>query len=142
MNYEIMTNVILLYNHDKEILLCKNKERNFYYLPGTKITLGKSVIASLSQYLSENYDLKLEKFYFLGIMENIYGNTHQLNLVFKIENGDKLQIKPKGEEIFEWVNLPISKQIDFQPEYLRDDLMHWLRGDKMFLTTEEKPFYS
>lgn len=146
MDFEIYAHAIMLSDHEGKILLCKNEERNFYYLPGTKVESGKSVVDSLKDYLLLEHNIKPKNFYFQGMVENIYkgdqAEHHQFNLVFKIDDGYKSPTYPKSKLVFEWVSLPLPENVKFEPSYLKKDIIIWLRGEGLYLSTKEKPFYS
>ncbi len=90
MQYEIFVRALVLVENERKILLCKNEQRDFYYLPGVSVAFGQSAEEALREYFKKFCKTEAKQLHFLGTFENIYGEDgvlhHQYSLVFKIED--------------------------------------------------------
>lgn len=138
MSFEIHAKALILFDHQGKILLLK--ERGKYLLPGSKVELGETAEKTLRKYLKETLSFAPLDLYFMGIHENIKseGDTtkHEYDLIFKVDGHD-FQIPEKN---FEWAILPLQRGIEFEPDYLKEDLSRWLKGKEIFLSTKDKAF--
>ena len=96
---------------DNEILLCKQKDKDFYFLPGGHIENGEKAEDALLRELSE----ELQTFYhedisFLGICENIFDLNkeevqHEINFIFEVIVSDNLNVSSR-EDHLEFIFIP------------------------------------
>jgi hypothetical protein len=140
--FEIYYGFIVLSSDQSKILLCKNEEENFYFLPIQRAKKGLSLEKSIDNYFREKFSQKINYLSYLGILENMYDGHHQYVLVFKIGCDFKEFFVPENGFIFEWIDVSFLRELDFQPNILKKDLLHWLDGEMVFLTTNAKIYFS
>ena len=85
-NFEICVRVIIQ-QRDK-ILVCRNKEKDYYFFPGGHLNFGESVPEALSREIKEELGIGVKDYSFAGVIDNIYEEDnqkhHEINLVFNV----------------------------------------------------------
>lgn len=118
---EVISRVIIL--KDDKILLCRNKERGNYYLPGGHVEFGDTMLKTVYKELNEELGLKEDEILdlkYVDILENLFGKdeitNHEIVLVFKAklaENAAVVSIEPHID--FEWRKMNELQNIKFMP---------------------------
>src|SRR3990167_2347689 len=124
MNIEIIARAAIVRN--RKILLCKAKEKNYYFLPGGHIEFGENLKAGLKREIQEELGLNSTTIEFFDIVENFFvqnkKNHHEINFIFSTMLENK-EIKSKEKYIeFEWFELDQLKKVNLLPETLKNIL--------------------
>ena len=126
MNIEIIARAAIVRN--RKILLCKAKEKNYYFLPGGHIEFGENLKAGLKREIQEELGLNSTTIEFFDIVENFFvqnkKNNHEINFIFSTMLENK-EIKSKEKYIeFEWFELDQLKKVNLLPETLKNILFN------------------
>ncbi|MEK7067022.1 MAG: NUDIX domain-containing protein [Patescibacteria group bacterium] len=122
------------------ILVCHSKKKDYYYLPGGHLEYGEKIKDALARELKEELDASLDKFSFIGAVDNIFTedgeNHHEVNLVFKV----KLKVnKTKSLEDhidFAFIDKKEFAKAAFYPIALKKAILKWLKDKKIFLASQ------
>ena len=124
----------------EEIILCRLKGAEWFFLPGGHIESGESARTALLRELQEEIgssDYKID--YFIGVCENIFPLEegilqHEINIIFKVDVPRELKFNTKEDHI-EFVSIAKSNLKDYKilPAALKDGLIEWLENKKSFL---------
>ena len=124
----------------EEIILCRVRNAEWFFLPGGHIENGESARAALLRELCEEIgvsDYKITSF--VGVCENIFPleegvAQHEINIVFKVDVPREIQVNTKEDHI-EFVSAAVNDLKDYKilPTTLKDGLLEWLRDEKPFL---------
>jgi 8-oxo-dGTP diphosphatase len=133
---EIIVRGVLVRNG--HILLCHNKRKKNYFLPGGHIEFNEGAKLALQREIREETGLKSEVGRFLGATEHTFRNKGQrlceINLVFEFEirGARASRLVPSAEKKIEFVWLPLRKlsQSRIKPPTLIKDLPDWLKNDR------------
>jgi len=140
--FEIIVRALIQYNG--KILVCRNKEKNYYFLPGGHIDFGESAESALSRELKEELDVSLKKYSFIGVVENVYSEDnqkhHEINLVFEVKT-DKVRERSKENHIdFFFFNQEELKRRIILPLALKNAMLKWCQDKKVFWASEAPTF--
>lgn len=118
---EVISRVII--RKDNKILLCRNKERGNYYLPGGHVEFGDTMVKTVYKELNEELGLKEDQILnlkYLEVLENLFGKdeitNHEIILIFSAtlaENAQAVSMEPHID--FEWKNVNELGDIKFMP---------------------------
>ncbi len=124
----------------EEIILCRVKDAEWFFLPGGHIEDRESARAALLRELREEIgvsDYKITSF--VGVCENIFllkegVSQHEINILFKVDVPQEVQINTKEDHI-EFVSVAVNnlKDCKILPVTLKDGLLEWLKNGKPFL---------
>lgn len=142
MTFKVHVYALILFDHEDKILLRRKKDSHFYYLPGAEVTLGQAAEKCLREYLSHQLKFIPSSIFFVGTMEEISVDEHNYALFFKVSRSKDALSLPEDDFVYEWKALPLSRDIELDPSYLKEDLSRWLKGKAIFLSTEDKAFSS
>ena len=136
---EIRTRGIIF--KDDEILVLKEKGKDYYHFPGGHAEFGEQLTKALTRELEEELVLKIKSYKLIGVVDNIYntpdGNHHEINFVFHVEaeniqdksNESKLEVVfMNPEEFFSERVLPFS---------IRNSIIQWKKDKKFFWVTDD-----
>lgn len=118
---EIIARVIIKNNN--KVLLCKNRERGYYYLPGGHIEFSENIINGLKREIKEEINCSLKIIKFLGILENFFKEKnfshHEINIIFEGKIKNK-KVKSKESYIeFEWIDIKNLDKIKILPKSIK-----------------------
>lgn len=137
-SFELCVRVIIQQNG--KILVCKNKEKNYYFFPGGHINFGETAEKALERELKEELYISIKNISFIGAIENVFEEEgkkhHELDLVFNVK-AEKVRDKSKEDHI-DFIFLDIkkfSKEIVF-PLALRDNILKWIKNGKIFWASQ------
>ena len=132
--FELCVRAIIQQNG--KILVCKNKEKNYYFFPGGHINFGETAKDALERELKEELYISIKSVSFIGAVENVFREGrkkhHELDLVFNVK-AEKVKDKSKEDHIdFLFFDTKrFAKEIIF-PLALRDNVHKWLKDGKIF----------
>jgi ADP-ribose pyrophosphatase YjhB (NUDIX family) len=123
----------------ENVVLCRVKGKDWFFLPGGHIENGESAKAALLRELNEeigqnDYDIPS----FIGVCENIFSldeNTLQqeVNMIFKVDLGVGFKIAGLEDDI-EFVT--VKKQglngLKILPGSLKEGILEWIKNGKIF----------
>jgi len=102
-----------------KILLCYSKKDKHYFLPGGGINFQELAEEAIYREFNEEMGLikeqiKINKF--IGIVENMFGNSHGIDLVFDVKlNTEKIGSLESDKIDFSWINIDELDNIDIRP---------------------------
>ncbi|MGB2762258.1 MAG: NUDIX domain-containing protein [Minisyncoccales bacterium] len=139
-NKEFEVCVRIVIQHQGKILVCKNKEKNYYFFPGGHIKFGESVKETLLREMKEELDLSVDKWIFIGTVENIFiednEKHHEINLVFNIDT-DKIVTKSQEDHIdFVFMDKNQFIRETVLPVALKKAILRWLDDKKIFWASQ------
>lgn len=127
------------------ILLCRNVQKGYFYLPGGHVEPGEPAAAALEREFLEETGLSVSSGPLLAVAEVIFHDgrraRHEVNLVFHVEQGEmlrrsgaegKVEDREEGppavrslepEIAFEWRTLGEAANIDLRPRAIRGGLI-------------------
>jgi len=122
---------------EDKILLCHNKERGFYYLPGGHVEHGETAVQALERELHEELGMNFAIGRFLGLFEYVFipdnpnkCHNHEYNLVFLVDSQECMPstvMQALEDDIgFAWIALNDLSDTPFKPKVLCGPLIEWL----------------
>ena len=131
-NYRVAT---LIKNNDK-ILLHKNKEDDFYAIPGGRIMIGETSEDALKREFLEEIGAKITIKNYLGMVENFFEYNlkkyHEVMILYE-SNFDRNTDFYKKEKIigkenngkieFVWKTIDEIKKLDLRPLFLKESII-------------------
>ncbi len=122
-----------------KILLCENKKRGFFYLPGGHVEHQESAAQALIRELDEEVGVRFSVQKFLGVFEYVFipdnsgkCHNHEYNFIFQVDAPEVLVTENPGSLedgiAFAWVALSDLDQTSFKPTRLKEPLMDWLKA--------------
>lgn len=137
-NIQVIARGLLV--HGDEIILCRTKDADLYFLPGGHVEDGESARATLLRELHEEIgDNEYTIGSFIGVCENIFPLEkgilqHEINFVFEVNVPENVVIASKESHI-EFENVPRNQlsNYDISPTTLKDGLLSWINDNEPFL---------
>ncbi len=131
---EIISRAVIIEN--EKILVCKDKERPNYFLPGGHVEVGEFSDDALIREMEEELSLKINSPSLIGIIENFYkarGIKHQeINLIYSANCND-LKLESNEEHIdFFLFSKEQFKEKDVRPRKVKDALIKWQKDKEFF----------
>lgn len=122
--------------HENKILVCKTRQKDYYFFPGGHIDFGEGSKQALIRELKEELGVSVKKCSFIGVAENMYEEEgrkhHEINLVFQVLLR-RLAIQSKEDHlVFALLNESKFSQERVLPLVLQKALMGWLHDKKIF----------
>ncbi|MCK4453882.1 NUDIX domain-containing protein [Candidatus Parcubacteria bacterium] len=136
--FEVCVRAIIQYQN--KILVCKHKEKDYYFFPGGHINFGESAKETLLREMKEELDLLPDKCKFIGAVENFFvednENHHEINLVFGTEV-EKINAESKENHIsFVLMDRNQFSQENILPIALKKAILKWLKDKKIFWASQ------
>ena len=125
--------------HGEEIILCRAKGADYFFLPGGHIEDGESARTALLRELKEETGASnFESPSFIGVCENVFSqeegvSQHEINIVMKVGVPLELKIHSQEDHI-EFVSIPRKDLNDYNilPVTLKAGLIEWFENAKPF----------
>jgi len=125
--------------NDEEVVLCRVKGKEWFFLPGGHIENGESVKAALVRELCEEIGEDSYKVSsFLGACENIFSlgeniSQQEINLVFKVDLPKNFKTRTKENDI-EFVKFEKRELggLKILHAALKDGLLEWEKSKRTF----------
>ena len=132
--FELCVRAII--QNDDRILVCKRKDKDYYFFPGGHIEFGETAEQALIRELNEELSILIKKVSFIGVGENILNQDdqkhHEINLVFKVL-ADKVEDKSKEDHIdFFFFNREKFSKEKVLPISLKEAIIKWQKDKKLF----------
>jgi 8-oxo-dGTP diphosphatase len=126
----------------REVLLCKNRERGYYYLPGGHVEPLESAAAALVREMREECGEEVVVSSCVAVDEHIFvqrgKRRHEINITFNISlQRDSLeQVQSREPHIdFTWVSLDDLPHHDLRPTHARELIVAAARGETQSWTS-------
>lgn len=123
---EVIARGILL--KDAAVLLCQNRAKGYFYLPGGHVDPGETAAEALAREFDEETGLTVHTGPCRAIFEVLFGKGGQeMNLVFHVEHQGELpdQVASQEDDIaFIWADLATLVDLDLRPRSIKA----WLVG--------------
>jgi 8-oxo-dGTP diphosphatase len=121
---------------DGYVLLCHNKKKKNYFLPGGHIEFNESATRALQREIREETGLKSAVGRFLGATEHAFRHKGErlceINLVFELDIRGARASRPvtSAENKIEFIWLPLRdlSRSRLEPQTLIKDLPDWLKN--------------
>ena len=119
-----------------KILVCKKKDKDYYFFPGGHLEFAESAKEALKREIFEELGLKILEANFIGATEHQFVEDgkkfHEINLIFQIKT-DKITTKSKeGHLQFFLFNRKQLAKEKVLPEILKKSVLEWLKNKKRF----------
>ena len=139
-NFEICARAVIL--KDGKILLCKRKNRSYYFFPGGHVEFGEKAEDTLKREIKEEINAEISKIEYIGTVENVFNDTdegarhHEINLVFsaEIEKTEASALESWLE--YAWLAIPEFEKSEVKPSTLKKSVRQWLGDKKTFWGSE------
>jgi 8-oxo-dGTP diphosphatase len=123
---------------NEKVLLCKRKDRDYYFFPGGHVEFGEYTEEALKREIKEEIDTNVTSCNFIGISENIFEDLfekkihHELNIFFetKIQSEDVHAMEDYLE--FNWLNVEDFLVASIKPVSQKNAIIQWMKDKKMF----------
>lgn len=142
-NFEVIARAVII--HNNKILLCKQKDKDYYFLPGGHVEWGEKTEDALARELMEELGVSVKSMKFIGAAENIFSKEkeqhHELNLVFytKLE---KITTESCEDHIcFCLLDIAKLSEENLLPFILKKSLVKWLEDKKIFWVSQHNNRY-
>ena len=121
---------------DGHILLCHNRKKKNYFLPGGHIEFNEAAKAALQREIKEETGLKNSVGRFLGASEHAFKykgrRVCEINIVFEfnIRGARAARPVPSAEKKLEFIWFPLRKlsRSRIEPQTMIKDLPDWLKN--------------
>lgn len=137
--FEIIARAVIL--RGDKILLCKRKDRDYYFLPGGHIEFEEQAEVALAREMKEELGVDLGDINFIGVSENIFRQDeklrHELNIVFSAQVGIENTESMEGHLTFCLTPLVQVKEQNLFPITLKNALIQWLNDKKVFWISQK-----
>lgn len=121
------------------VLLCQNRKRGYFYLPGGHIEFGESAALAAARELMEEAGLTIKPRECLCVQEHVFTQKgkrrHEVNVLLRAGISGKRKalapVKSLEEHIaFSWVAVGDLKSIDLRPEHHVHTIVRAAAGDR------------
>ncbi len=135
--FEVIARGVIL--KDDKILLCKLKDKDYYYFPGGHLEKGEDTVEALKRELKEELGMEIKKINFIGASENSFqqnGESKQeINLVFSAETEEQKVQALEDHLEFAWIEKEFLVKTLIFPISLKESVINWLEERKNFYTS-------
>lgn len=133
--YKFNYRVACVIKNNGKVLLHKNKDDDFFALPGGRVAVGEDSVATLKREFKEEIGTDIEVKEFEGLIENFFEYSdkkyHELMLLFEAEFCDKnyydkekiVGIEDNGKLEFVWKSIKEIKDLDVRPKFLKEKIV-------------------
>lgn len=126
---------------DGKILVCRKKNRKYYFFPGGHVEFGEDAKKALKREIREELGLNMKECFFIGSSEHFFTEDgkkyHEINLAFQTKIGG---VKTESKEDHLQFFLLNKKQLikhTVLPKPLKQALLKWFRDKKTFWAGRE-----
>ena len=121
---------------NKKVLLCKRKDRDYYFFPGGHIEFGEFAVDALKREMMEEIGAKVGKCDFIGVAENIFRDgereAHEINYVFQAEIDKENVVALEDYLEFRWLSWDEFEKAKILPTSLKKEIIKWEKDRKIF----------
>ncbi len=134
-SFEVIVRALILRNN--KILVCKRKDKDYYFLPGGHVEFGETAKEAIIREIKEERGRTLKNVSFIGIVENNYEEEfiehHEINIIFEAEEEESE--KPMSAEnhlIFKFLDYNSFKEKNIEPNILKTKIIEYINDKKIF----------
>ncbi|HBA85524.1 MAG TPA: ADP-ribose pyrophosphatase [Verrucomicrobia bacterium] len=132
-----------VYVHNGRLLVCHNRKKDNYFLPGGHVEFGESAGYALKREIKEEMGLSCTLGAFLGVVEHAFRyrgkKVCEINLVYEMKFKNLLSSAPapSKEKKLEFIWMPLRQiaRSKFEPAVVRKSLTQWLRASAPLILT-------
>lgn len=126
---------------DGNILLCRSKGKDNYFLPGGHVEFNEDSITALKREIKEEIDGAVIDTRFIGILENKFfqdgEEKHEMNIVFEVHlASSEIHVLEDHIECV-WVPLAEFKEGRVLPVSLKEKILQWMQDKQVFFGSEK-----
>ena len=119
---EVITRAVIV--RDRQILLCRAKDADWFFLPGGHVEFSEKLETALSREIGEELGLRAAIGPRIGVVENIYRKKnvryHEINFIFSVKIPKNSRIMSRENHIeFVWQEIESIKNVRLLPVSLR-----------------------
>ena len=123
-----------------KVLLCKRKDRDYYFFPGGHVEFGEFAREALEREIAEEIGAKVTKCEFIGTAENVFEDEknifHEINFAFQTEI-DRENISALEEHLeFRWLFWDEFGKAKVLPTSLKAEIIKWEKNKKSFCSSQ------
>ncbi len=129
---------------ENKILVCRRKDKDYWFLPGGHVDDGENSKEALIRELKEERGSEIKSLSFAGIIESHFmqdgEEIWEISLIYEARE-DKLHDETKSEEDhLEFDLIPIEKigEINLLPFFIKEGIFDWLSDGKPFYFSSSK----
>jgi len=136
---ELITRAVIV--HNDKILLCREKNKDNFFLPGGHIEFGEDAVTALKREIKEETDAGMVKANFIGVSENRFwqggAEKHEINIVFEAQltSPDSQDMEDHIE--CRWLTLAEFKEGRVLPILLKEKVLQWMQDKQIFFGSEK-----
>lgn len=134
----------LLITKEGNIILCRAKGKEWFFLPGGHIDNGESSREALIREIHEEIgDIGQKISSFIGISENIFqydegSLQHEINIIFEVDVSRE-EVESQRDHIeFVTIRSKDIKDTKILPEEIKEGILSWLKTKEPFFKEIEK----
>lgn len=122
------------------ILVCRSKNKGYYFFPGGHLDFGERVGDALAREMKEELNVVVKKPSFIGVVDNVFQENgdkhHEINLVFHV--GIKRASSRSREDhiAFSFLNKKDFAKATIYPIALQKAILKWFRDNKIFWASQ------
>jgi len=137
-NTELIARGFIFQN--EKVLLCKRKDRDYYFFPGGHVEFGEFVAYTLEREITEEIGAKVTKCDFIGVAENVFRDgereAHEVNFTFQAEI-DREDVKALEDHLeFRWLSWDEFEKAEVLPTSLKEKIIKWEKDRKIFWSSQ------
>lgn len=121
-------------------MLCKCKNKNYYFFPGGHINFGERAADALNREIKEELGISVKKPCFIGVVENFYTEDrqkhHEFILAFEVKlNNLKIKSRENHIKFFLKSKKELLKEKVF-PVAMSKAVLKWSKSKKIFWASQ------
>jgi ADP-ribose pyrophosphatase YjhB (NUDIX family) len=128
--YRVNLRVGAVVTRGDEILLCRIRDEDWWFLPGGRIKTNESSLAALKRELSEEIGNDFRVIRPLVCSENFFDMDgrafHEICIFYEVEwtGGQFLRQQKSGEEVevFQWISRHDLLDVDLKPSFMKEQI--------------------
>lgn len=142
--YRINLRVAAIVTREADVLLCRFRGQDWWFLPGGRIKTNEDSHSALWRELTEEIGVGFEVIRPAVIVENFFDldgtHFHEICTIYEVEwISDEIHSKEKSSsEIFEWI--PRAKLCDvvLKPDFIKDSILNPKPGFELVVHRENE----
>lgn len=138
-NFEIIARAVII--SENKILLCKRKDRSYYFLPGGHVEFGEKAEDALTREIKEELSVETRYMEFIGASENIFRQDeklrHEYNLVFFTKLVSITARSAEEHLVFTFIEKSEFANVNLLPQSLVKTIIKWLADQKPFWISQD-----
>ena len=124
---EVIARAVII--EDNKILLCKRKDRDYYFLPGGHVEFGERASNALMREIKEELGVDTDSTESIDVLENIFiqdgESRHEINLIFSVKLASRVGGSAEDRIEFRFAARTELSRMNLLPETLADLLLNY-----------------